>query len=121
MEWKKKIFFEPLEYTVYIIKTTDVKKSRAKYNEECGGPVDGSTDYFALHSYGTKSRSYIFLPVIANINDKVHECFHAIFRMHNYKGIGLNNESMAYHLGWLVEQLEDWWYTHPDPQKKKKK
>lgn len=91
------------EYRVRVVVTSDLKKSL----EQHGIPADAddnSTYAMAVHEDGT-GYSAIFLPYGANISSVVHESWHVIRRMMEYLGIELDNETVAYHLGYLTEKV----------------
>lgn len=67
---------------------------------------DGTTT--ALHMYYSDEMKSI---IILNPNPKAgtvaHECWHAVRRMLLHTGCELDNEVVAYHLGYLVQQVHD--------------
>jgi hypothetical protein len=65
-------------------------------------PTMEPTSQAAAHVYLGK-HSWVVLPRGADINSIVHEVWHAARRAHIYVHAELENEVMAYTLGWLVE------------------
>lgn len=74
-----------------------------KYSATEAVPMDDdSTDAVTVHVEDTMS--FIFLPKDAKAGTIAHECWHAIHHMMNTFGVEVESETIAYHLGYLVEQ-----------------
>jgi hypothetical protein len=105
MEITKRVSFPIYHYTVELVKTTSVKQSVEKRKRKYG--VDGSGQYVAMHLFDLeKGISSVIFPEHCSLGTIVHECFHAIFRMHESVGAKLDNESVAYHLDHLVNKAD---------------
>lgn len=90
-------------YTVHFIYTDDISKSR-KERDCILGTENESYNCDGLHSYPKDfSSSWIFFTEMSSIGTISHECFHAVWNMFRYLGAKHNNEMMAYHLGYLVD------------------
>jgi hypothetical protein len=100
-ESRSQLSFDAFEYGIHLVFSDDVVASRTKRDgflgKYDGGPAGG------LHSYTPDgSYSYLFLRFNANPSVIAHEAWHCIRRMMVYCGAELENEVVAYHLGYLV-------------------
>lgn len=97
-------------YIVHVEVTTDLKKSLAKYpapqaalrwyeenDEDLGEAI-------TIHEVG-HGFSFIFLPYNVSVGSIAHESWHVVKNMMKYCGIELDSETVAYHLGYLVNQI----------------
>lgn len=71
------------------------------------GEVEGDIDdcKALTHHLEDVKESIIFLRSKFTIADIVHESWHVIFRMFEYFGAELEDEVVAYHLDYLVQQI----------------
>lgn len=107
LQQERKVSFPVFGYSIYIIYTDNIEQSRKlKCNEigamdELMGPyVDG------LHSYNNiEPDGFVFFRPDSTMGTITHECFHAIHRLFKWIGAKVENEIMAYHLGYLVDQV----------------
>ena len=91
------------KYRVHLIFAKDIHKSLdVRYGDTSR---HGDADAFCRHS--KDGHTHIFMPFGVTDNTIAHECWHAVFEMFDYVAAGLDNESVAYHLGYLVEQVYD--------------
>ena len=99
------------EYTITIVVTDDVdaycNKVFPAANAEGGG---------AAHVY-KHFESHIVLPFDSSIGTVVHECWHAVYRIMKSIGAELENEVVAYTLGWLTELVTGFLYSTPEYKK----
>ena len=92
------------DYTVDIILTSDLRSSLLKRKHT--RDIEHSLTTFALAVHlEDDGRSYLLLPFRSNPGDIAHECWHVAKRMSDYLGIELDNETIAYCLGHLVNQV----------------
>lgn len=103
-EHSSKLSFPAFEYDVHIVFSSDVVASRIKRDDILGkydaGPAGG------LHSYTPDgSYSYLFISPDALPSTIAHEAWHCIRRMMVHCGAELENEVVAYHLGYLVGEI----------------
>jgi len=94
------------DYEVKIVFCEDLGKARkARYGTS--GASDNAT---ALHTQSVNGTSHLFF-IIGNCPTGVvaHECWHAIKAMLiEWAGVSdLDNETVAYHLGYLVQKVAD--------------
>lgn len=106
-DYERKVTFDAWNsYDVFIVFTESIAQSRTKRYGSAGGS-DGAK---ALHVSAEGGRSHLFFK-IGNAPSGViaHECWHAIRRMMvEWAGVeDLDNETVAYHLGWLVGKVVD--------------
>lgn len=95
----------PIPYSVYVILTEDVNRSRSGRSHFLGEwqelPNTG-----AVHTgMANEGRSYIILPYDTKLDYIAHESFHCVWRIMEYIGACHNEEIMAYYLGYIVEQI----------------
>lgn len=90
------------DYKVHVIFTGDIVKSRmGRY-----GAVGKAEAAGALHSCTDDGHSHLFYKVTASAEIITHEAFHAIWAMFDWAGVeDWDNETVAYHLGWLVGHI----------------
>lgn len=95
------------DYIIKIIFTKDIPTSRDKRADILGALEKPMSKYVdGLHSYNDcHPNGIIFLSRKATQGTIAHECSHAIWRMFNWVGAQIENETFAYHLGYLVDEL----------------
>lgn len=90
-------------YCVRIIVTDHIANSFEKRLGE--GKIDGSTDGCCYHDH--KGTTWMFLSPKITAGTVAHESFHVMYELLDYIGSKLENEIVAYHLGYLVDQIEN--------------
>ncbi len=98
-------------YTVLLVVTDNVNE----YVEK-SFPNLSDTKQGACHVY-RNYESHIILPFDASISTVVHECWHCVYRIMKTIGAELENEVVAYTLGWITEQATDFLYSTPEYKK----
>lgn len=93
-------------YTVRVVLTPDVAKSRSARDSEIGNKYDGG-DPLGIHAFNGNGDAWIFLPLTVEPGTVAHECFHCINRMMQWIQADLENEVVAYHLGFLVTEVSN--------------
>jgi hypothetical protein len=91
-------------YAVHIEKTSDIMKSMEKYPATKHVEPGEHTEAITVH-VADDPCSYIFLPHNAAVGTIAHEAWHVVRRMLEYVGADLENENVAYHLGFLVNRI----------------
>jgi hypothetical protein len=91
-----------MDYIVHVEITSDVRKSMKKYPQT--KDITDVTNAMAVH-VKDEPFSMIFLRYNAPVGTIAHESWHVIRRMMNYVGIELDSETVAYHLGYLVNKI----------------
>jgi hypothetical protein len=107
-EKTKLIELKPFPYDLKLIVTTDVaaseKKLRLKYNDICSKPVATErTGAMALHSRKLDVM-HIIMPYRCDVGYIAHEVWHIVRALLLYSGATLDNEVVAYYIGWLVRE-----------------
>lgn len=107
-------------YTVHVVFTNNIPLSRkARY-----GTIGLSEDAHALHSAAKGGHAHLFFKLGNSPTGVIaHECWHAIFYMMvDWAGVkDMDNETTAYHLGHLVQEVADFRNTliadqaYPEP------
>lgn len=108
MEYKKWVKFPVFYYKIEIVYTTTITVSRYRRNKYLGATDEDFSCYEGLASSSDKRGiGAIFFRPDSSIGTIAHECFHAIYRMMNYKEAGMDNETWAYHIDYLVQAAVD--------------
>jgi len=94
----------PIPYSVKVIITDDVNNSRSGRSHFLG-PWEELPTTGAVHSGTHEGESYIFLPYEFRIDYIVHESFHAVSRIFEYIGASMEEELVAYFMGFLVKEI----------------
>jgi hypothetical protein len=105
MKTKIKVIRFPVlcDYEVHIEVTNDMSASVLKYKYTKNVDVKNTTAC-AVHVDG-EALSFIFLPFNASPGTIAHESWHVIRRMVSYIGAELDNEMVAYHLGYITNEV----------------
>lgn len=91
-------------YVVHIEVTSDLRRSMSRYPQTEMIDVDDDTHAMAVHE-AHNGMSFMFLPYNSTPGTIAHESWHIILRMMDYLGVENDSETMAYHLGYLVDQV----------------
>lgn len=94
-------------YTFHIIITESLIRSR-KNREGILGECDYDIPTLAMCSHGIKYSgfSYLFINSNASSGTISHECYHAICNLFKYIDAEHEEEMFAYHLSYLVDEIE---------------
>jgi hypothetical protein len=88
-------------YRVRLVISDDlVKSGKARLNSA----PDAGGDGFVFNVTG-EGRSYLFLTSNSVEGTVAHECWHVVRRMFDWIGADLDNELVAYHLGYMVDKV----------------
>src|SRR5277367_3651673 len=85
-------------YRVHVEITGDLAATCKKYPETTGVVIE-DTDAICIHVKGD-SRSFVFIQFGCTPGTVAHESWHVVRRMMEYMGVELDNEVVAYHLGY---------------------
>ena len=89
------------KFKVRVILTENLANSAGQRIGGCS--LDGSAD---AACYNTKNGwSYMFLNPQADEGTIAHESWHIIFEIMDYVGAKIENEVVAYHLGYLINKI----------------
>lgn len=93
-------------FTVHVEITSSFKDTMKKYKhtKDICHQCDLGADAMTI-SVDNEPISYIFLKPNVSVGTIAHECWHAIKNLVNYVNVGIENETVAYHLGYLVDKV----------------
>ena len=94
--------FEVFGHLVSVMFCDDVKATMAKIHPEIGRVDDAEA---LIYKYTRQAKSEIFIKFDAKVGSITHEAFHAVWNIFEYHGMKRDDEAMAYHLGYLVEEI----------------
>lgn len=92
------------DYRVHVEVSSDIKKSMQKYPEIKHIDMDDNTNAIAVHE-DDGNFSFIFFPYDVSVGTIAHESWHVIRNMMKFVGIELDSETVAYHLGYMVNHI----------------
>lgn len=106
-DFEKRVTFNVWsDYKVYIVFTDDLASSRIARYETAG--VAGEFGTAALFTRRTGGYGHLFFHKDACARVITHECVHAIWTLFDWAGVKQwDNETLAYHLGYLVGEVSD--------------
>jgi len=98
-----KVFFSVWGYSVFVIFAKDfseaAKELRLKHTIKDFEDTEAAT----FHTTNLSESFLFFRPKRhVKVSTIAHECWHVVHRMLDYSGAVLDNETVAYHLGFLV-------------------
>lgn len=96
------VAFQVLGHQVSIMFCDDVKRTMAEIHPEVGRIEDAAA---LIYKYNHAAKSEIFVKFDADIGSIVHESFHAVWNIFEYHGMKRDDEAMAYHMGFLVNEI----------------
>jgi hypothetical protein len=99
--------FDAFNYRVHLIITQDIVASRKLRNNILGEFVYETTPYAIHCAVPDDALSYLFLPFDVGPGTIAHEAWHAVRRMLTFCCAELDNEVVAYHLGYLVSAIHE--------------
>ena len=91
-------------YCVYVEFTTDIEASMEKYKQTRDVPCGEDTHAITVH-IEDNGLSFVFFPYDASVGAIAHESWHVVKNMMDYLGVELDSETVAYHLGFLVDKI----------------
>src|SRR5271157_3190142 len=106
-DYERRVFFPIFsDYELHVVFTQNIVESRkARYG--CSG---ASGDAGAMHSMAAGGHAHLFFKIGNSPSGIIaHECWHAIYGlMKEWAGVDhFDNETIAYHLGYLVQKVND--------------
>lgn len=94
--------FEVFGHLVSVMFCDDVKDTMVKLHPEVGRVNDAEA---LIYKYTHQAKSEIFIMFDAKVGSITHEAFHAVWNIFECHGMKRDDEAMAYHLGYLVEEI----------------
>jgi hypothetical protein len=94
-------------YVVHVEITVDIRAAMKKYKnikDLADEDFPGDNPACAVHVKG-ENFSFMFFRPNPSINAIAHESWHVVRRIMDHLGADLDNEMVAYHLGYLVEKV----------------
>jgi hypothetical protein len=100
-DYRKTICFPAFSrYKMHVVFTDDIARSKqARYGNPTG--CEGAE---AIHIPNEGGSSHLFFRMNAGPRIIAHEAWHAVRSLLLWAGAGLDNEVVAYHLGYVVEE-----------------
>ena len=94
------------DYIVHVEVTTDMKATFKKYKTP---REDWKEEYDNGNAFTSRAKSnpvtFIFVRPNVSTGTIAHECWHAVVNIFEYVGANIDNELMAYHLGYLTNEV----------------
>lgn len=103
------IKFGVFEFDVRVIFSNNPAQSRKKRDRILGEANSAECSFHAAHCWkANEPTSYVFLPIKGlSAGTIAHEAWHVIHRMLKFCGAEIDNETVAYHLGYLVDKIHE--------------
>lgn len=93
-------------YFVHVELFSDLKKTLAKYPQTKNIPEKEFENSDALTVHDLDGHfSFIFVKHNVSVGTIAHESWHAVNQMMNVMGVEIDSETVAYHLGYLVNEV----------------
>ncbi len=103
------IHFPVFDYKVHVELSTNLKRSEERIKrqlDKVSVVVEEDITRGGVHlSHIDLSESWLVLPYRAAPSTIAHESWHVVYRMLTRMGAGLDNETVAYHIGYLVNKI----------------
>jgi hypothetical protein len=96
-------------YEVEIVLAQNPRTARTR-RDRTYGVFEGV--FHSLHSATGSGKSLIVLMERPKVSEIAHETWHAVCAMMHWAGISFDNECMAYHIGFLTQQIYDFANVH---------
>lgn len=90
-------------YLVHVEVAKDLFKAMQQYPATRNVPLE-DTQAITVHK-DDDSHSFIFFRPNVDAGTIAHECYHVARRILKYMGCEVDNEAVAYHLGYLVNKV----------------
>ena len=103
-DYEHKVTFSVFGFVVYIVFSKDMVKSiNARYPQV--NTTDSDFGAMCCRKRGSPEQHIFFELGNCPVGTLAHECWHAVrYMLLDWAQCELDNETMAYHLGWLVDQ-----------------
>jgi hypothetical protein len=116
--WRMESFPIPtLQYIIHVVVTDDFPKAMKALDIRNNGRMENAGAITFTPAPNYDGESYIFIRKKGRsgerhgqlINEIAHESWHVVRQMFRRAGAELENELVAYHLGYIVEHAYDIW------------
>lgn len=102
------IRLQPFPYEVKFVMSHNLKETerrlRKKHGDVCSKlTANGRTGAMTLHDRNLPTM-YVLMPYWCDVGFIAHEVWHIVRAMLTYVGAGLDNEVVAYYIGWLSKE-----------------
>lgn len=96
-------------YEIKVVSSNNIREAVEKFEHTKGHELFEEEDTTnALHFFvRAAGLSYIFIPHDVSLGTVTHEVYHAVSRMLKEHDVD-DDEAVAYHLGYMVQQISDW-------------
>ena len=91
-------------YDIEVVVAKDPHRARKVRNHKYGVFPD---KFYAIHAYNNNGSAVLIFPPEVGVVVIAHECWHAVRAMMEWAGVSLDNECVAYHLGYLTQKVYD--------------
>ena len=95
------------DYFIHVEVSSDLKKLFERYikdKENGWDDVDARADGCTIDR-SEYNMTFIFLKSTASVGTIAHECYHAVCNMFKHIGTDMDEEMVAYHIGFLVDEI----------------
>lgn len=92
------------DYVIHIEFAQHLHKAMSKY-PSCEGGEEFCEDHCDGITVDTHEMTFIFLKPRVSVGTIAHEAWHGVHNMLKTVGVDLDSETVAYHLGYLVNKI----------------
>lgn len=92
------------DWDIHVEVSQNFEKAITRYKFTLEGYTEENTNALTVHME-EEARCYVFFRPRASPGTITHEAWHAMTHIFETLGIELDHESMAYHLGYVVDQI----------------
>lgn len=104
----KTFIFPVFDYwRIRVVSTNDFNKALKKFKHTRAFSELENTAAFNVH-VENENLSYIFIHHKVELGTVAHEAYHAIERMLSLHDVEPRGEVIAYHLGYLIQEISNW-------------
>lgn len=93
--------FEIFGHSVAVYISDDIKALMAKNHPDAPRMSDAEA---ATYKYNSKAETEMYFSFAPDHGTIAHECLHAVWNIFEYHGVKVDEESTAYHLGYLIRE-----------------
>lgn len=101
------VHFPVFDYAIRV-EIGDISTNLKRHRKEIGEMYVDSLDVALSVHVDDDLKSFIFLTSDSDAGTVAHEAWHCVSRMLEASGAELDDEVVAYHLGYLVRRIQTW-------------